>query len=174
MSRTAKRAQPLGRAVPLQSQAGVTLLSSQQGAETTKGAFQSKSPWLKRQHSAWVLWTRAGCDPCKPRDISFTGAVERSRLPSVLSVPPAHSTHTWHTHFWQPMGTFGHRRRESRDTKHERALVLLHTTGPIRQPPTCPKPTSSQPRPPPILHVLTKPSCLCVGLGEDRAGQLQN
>lgn len=91
----------------------------QRGAETTKGAFQTDAPRLKGQRSAWVLWTRAGCDPCRPRDISHTGAMERSRLSSVVSVPPAHSPRTWHTRFWQSMGTFGHRMRGGRDTKCE-------------------------------------------------------
>lgn len=91
----------------------------QQGAETTKGVFQTKAPWLKCQHSVWVPWTRAGCDPCQPGDISHTGAGERSRLSSVVSVPPALSTCPWHTRFWQCMETFGHRMRVGGDTKRD-------------------------------------------------------
>lgn len=80
----------------------------QQGAETTKGAFQADAPWLKGQRSAWVLWRRAGCDPCKPRDIPTPGLWKGAGFHQ-WCLYPQHTPHTLGTFVsgspWRRLGT---------------------------------------------------------------------
>lgn len=100
------------------------------------------------------LWKGAGCHQC--------------------CLYPQHTPHTLGTLVsgspWGHLDTAGGKAGTQSVIRAGRALILLHATDPIRQPPTCPKTTSCQPRPPPILHVLTEPKLPLCGFRR-RTGQ---
>lgn len=52
----------------------------QQGAETTKGAFQANAPGLQHQRRAWATRQELAAVPYKPSYVSHTGATEGNGL----------------------------------------------------------------------------------------------
>lgn len=122
----------MGRAVPQQSPR-----QGHAALQTTKGAFQTNAPWLKRQHSAWVLCTRAGCVPAGPGTFPTPGLWKGAGFHQRC----LHTQHTPHTlgtlisgSPWGYLGTGGAWAGTQSVIKAGRALVLLPATGPIRQP----------------------------------------
>lgn len=167
MSRTAKRPQLVGRAVPLQSpRRGHTARQASKEQTPQKGLFKPMLPGRNASAVRGYCGQELAVIPASPETFPTPGLWKGAGFHQ-WCLYPQHTPHTLGTlvsgspgrHLctgWA--GTQG-------VIRAGRALVLLHTTGPIRQPITCPNPTSCQPRSPPILHVLTKPKLPLCGFG---------
>lgn len=97
---------------------GLRCSPGQQGAETTKGAFQAKAPRLQRQRSAWAMTAKSWLQSPRSPVVFHARELQKGAVFSHWCLyPQLHSARTQNVCFWKSTEMFGHRTRADRDTK---------------------------------------------------------